>query len=506
MIRLHPRSLAHVPVDIARPTYERGLLRAGIVHLGVGAFQRAHLSVFTEAALQASADLRWGICGVSLRRPDTRDALAPQAGLYTVAVRDGDARGALRESLQVVGNLLEVLVAPEDSQAVLERIAHEDAGILSLTVTEKGYCHDPASGALNERHPDIAADLASPQAPRSALGFIVEGLRRRRVRGRGPLTLLSLDNLPSNGDTLRGLTLALAERLDPGTARWIAEHCTFPNSMVDRIVPRTTDADRQEIAARLGMIDAWPVLAEPFLDWAVEDRFAAGRPAWEAGGARFVPSAAPYEQLKLRMVNGAHSAIAYLGAMAGFATVDAAIAQVPLRRFVEAMMREEVEPTLAHALPGFDFVGYRARLLERFANPALQHRTRQIAMDGSQKLPQRLLGTVRDRLAAGQRIDRLALAVAAWLHHLRGVDESGVRYDIEDPLAEALAEWLASAERSASGIGKPALSEERRVAELLGFAPVFGDLGREPRFVHEVARHTRSLRERGVMTTLAGAT
>jgi len=491
--RLHPDALPRLPADVARPRYARDALRAGIVHLGVGAFHRAHLAVVNEAALHASGDLNWGTVGVSLRAADTRDALQPQAGLYTLALRDAAEDGSPREALQVVGNLLGVLVAPEDPGAVLERIAHPDTRIVGLTITEKGYHHDPATGKLRLDDADIAHDLANPAAPRTMPGFVVHALNLRRQRGLPPVTLLSCDNLPSNGDTLRGIVLAFAKQVNGALHDWIDAHCTFPNSMVDRIVPRTTDADRERISARLGMEDAWPVVGEPFLEWVVEDRFANGRPDWTAGGTRFVGHAEPFERLKLRMVNGSHSALAYLGAMAGLRTVDRAMAVPELRGYIDALMREEIAPTLP-AMPGLDLDAHRARLLQRFLNPALQHQTKQIAMDGSQKLPQRLLGTVRERLAAGLPIDRLALAVAAWLHYLRGVDETGATHDIQDPLAAALANRLARA--------GAASSVQERVAFFTGFAPVFGKLGSEPRFVAAVAWHLGVLEARGVMGAL----
>jgi fructuronate reductase len=491
--RLHPALLPTLAPAVQRPGFDRAALAPGIVHLGIGAFMRAHLAVATDAAIQASSDLRWGIVGVSLRQTDTRDALQPQAGLYAVAVRDADEHGRARQHLQVIGCVQELLVAPEDPGAVLRAIADPATRILSLTVTEKAYLRDPATGALQHEHVDIVHDLAHPAAPRSALGFIVHGLALRRVRGLGPITLMSLDNLPANGHTLRGLVLALAERVDPTLARWIADGCSFPNSMVDRIVPRTTDTDRAGVQAQLGLHDAWPVMAEPFFDWAVEDRFAAGRPAWDAGGARFVAEAAPWERLKLRMVNGAHSSIAYLGAVAGWPTVDVAIGQAPLHRFVEALMRDEIEPTLP-PLPGLDLGTYRAELLTRFANPALAHRTQQIAMDGSQKLPQRLLGTVRDRIAAGLPIALLGLAIAAWLHYLQGRDEHGEPYAIDDPLAQALVAWVQAAESVPDA--------RARADALTRFAPVFGDLAGSPPLVAAIAPALASLRAEGVVATL----
>jgi len=494
MSRLHPARLHQLPAGVRRPAYDRARLAPGIVHLGIGAFHRAHQAAVTDLAIAASGDLRWGIVGVSLRSPDTRDALAPQDGLYTVALRD--ARG---EALHVVGAVLRVLVAAEDPVAVLDQIAHPDTRIVSLTVTEKGYCHEPASGRLRWDDPDIVHDLAHPEAPRSAIGTLVHGLHRRYAAGQGPLTLLSCDNLPANGDTLRGLVLAYAQRLDTGLRAWIADRCTFPNSMVDRIVPRTGDDDRARIAATLGMADAWPVVGEPFMEWVIEDRFAAGRPAWDQpGAARFVAEAAPFERLKLRMVNGPQSTLAYLGAMAGLATNNEAVADPDLRRFVDAMMRLEAAPTLGEVL-GVDLDDFRARLLARVANPALPHRTQQVAMDGSQKVPQRLLDPLRQRLAAGQGCDRLALAVAAWLHYLRGVDELGAAYPIRDPLADTLTRLHAQAE--SAGPADPASAAARLAAAFTAHAPVFGDLGAHAGFVSAVARGLEALRRDGVRAT-----
>ncbi|MNS15590.1 Mannitol 2-dehydrogenase [compost metagenome] len=495
---------------MARPSYDRNALRVGIVHLGLGAFARAHLAAVNEAALHVGggggADLAWGICGVSLRQADTRDALAPQAGLYTLALRSADATGREQQQATVIGCLLEMLVAPEDPPAVLARIAHADTRIVSVTVTEKGYCHDPASGRLNLQHPDIVHDLAQPLLPRSTIGFLVWGLQQRRAAGRGPITLMSLDNLPSNGHLLRGMVLAFARQVDPALATWIETLCAFPCSMVDRIVPRTTDQDRRDVARTLGMHDAWPVLGEPYLEWVVEDQFAAGRPDWAVGGARFVAEAAPFETLKLRTVNGAHSALAYLSVMAGWATVDEAMAQPALKAYLAALMQDEIVPTLP-PLPGLDLARYQQRLLQRFENPALKHQTRQIAMDGSQKLPQRLLDTVRARLAADLPIGKLALAVAAWLHFLRGVDEAGLRYDIQDPMAAELAQRYAQAELAAelaaerSGPGPAAMLAWTET--LTGLAAVFGDLGADPRFVRAVSQAAHALRSQGVGGALA---
>ncbi len=503
--RLNTESLPRLPADVEKPSYDRSRLTPGIVHLGLGAFHRAHQAVVTDQAMQASGDLSWGILGVSLRRPDTRDALTPQDGLYTLAVRDAGPDGQDREQLRVVGAVLRVMVADEDPNAVLERIAYPQTRIVSLTVTEKGYSHEPSTGHLRWDDPDILHDLENPIRPRSTIGILVHGLALRRERDLPPVTLLSCDNLRGNGDTLRSLVLAFALRVDVTLADWIDRHCTFPNSMVDRIVPATEDHDRQRIAARLGVEDAWPVLGEPYLNWVIEDKFAAGRPAWDAqGGATFVRNAAPYERLKLRMVSGPHSALAYLGATLGLATMAEAANTPALRAFVEALMREEIGPTL-RGIPEAGLEEYRQRFLARVSNPALRHPLGQVAMDGSQKLPQRLLDTIRDRLRAGQGIDRLSLAVAAWLHYLRGQDERGAVYGIRDPMAGRLARLLSRADVAALA-AKPSQAAQRRAMVLARFKPVFGELGESAEFVARLSTQLEALRELGVIRAAQAVT
>lgn len=486
IMRLHPDGLADLPADVDVPRYDRGALAAGIVHLGVGAFHRAHQAVYTDDALNRSPG-PWGIVGVSLRSPDTRDALAPQAGLYTVAVRD-----AAGERLRVVGSVTEVLVAPEDPEAVLERLTRPAVRIVTLTVTEKGYCHDPATGALNEEHPGIRHDMAEPHRPETAPGFLVEALDRRRRAGVAPFTVLSCDNLPSNGDTTARILRRFAALRDPDLGRWVEEAVACPNSMVDRIVPATTDEDRAGVSRRLGCEDAWPVMTEPFTQWVIEDRFPAGRPAWELEGAELVADVHPYEFMKLRLLNGSHSTLAYLGYLAGCRTVSDAIADPAFARLIRRLMDEEVTPTLA-VPPGADLGRYKAALLERFANPALKHRTWQIAMDGTQKLPQRLLGTIRDRLAAGASIDRLALGVAAWMRYVTGRDEQGQPIDVRDPLAPRLAEIAGRAGQDAEALARA----------YLGVREVFGDdLPRHPVFAGAVAGALGRLLAHGARRTV----
>lgn len=496
--RLHPDRLGRLPATVRQSRYPRERLRAGIVHLGIGAFHRGHQAEITEAAIEAGGEdgLAWGIVGVSLRRPDTRDALQPQGGLYTLSLRS-----AADETLQVIGAVLDVLVADEGPEVVLDRIAHPDTRIVSLTVTEKGYCHNPATGELNRSDPDIVADLSGAAHPVTAIGYLARGLQRRMVRGLGPVTLLSCDNLASNGDTLRRVLLAFCAAIDPRLHDWVAAQCTFPNSMVDRIVPKTTTDDVARVSTALGQYDGWPVVGEPFMQWVIEDRFAAGRPRWEAGGAQFVDEARPFEVLKHRLVNGSQSMMAYMGVLAEWPTTDRVIAQPAVRAFISEAMALEMQPTLP-PLPGLDVDAYRESLLPRFTNPSLGHRTRQIAMDGSQKVPQRLLAPIRDRIAAGQPFARLALGVAAWLHFLRGYDEAGNAFPIEDPLAQPLAQVMAEAARRTENLFDSRARERERVRVIAGFAPVFGDLAQSQVFIETVAAQLELLCAHGVTGAL----
>jgi len=430
MRRLSLATLGSVPRDIAQPAFDIRTLPVGIVHLGIGAFHRAHMAAYSQDALALEKG-SWGVCGVSLRSADIRDRLTPQDGLYTLVVRGRDA-----ETLSIIGTVREVLFAPENPAHVLARIADPAIKIVSLTVTEKGYCHDPATGALREDDAGIVHDLQHAAAPKTAIGMLVRGLQARCQADAGPVTVLCCDNLPHNGRTVRGVVMRFAELVEADLASWIEANVAFPSTMVDRIVPATTAADREAVAKRLGLEDASPVVAEPFRQWVIEDRFAAGRPCWERVGAEFVADVGPYEDMKLRLLNGSHSAMAYLGYLASYEFIWQVIADKAFDGYVARLM-EEASTTLA--LPaGVDVARYRRELIERFANPALGHRCRQIAMDGSQKLPQRLLGTIRDRLKRGASIDALGLAVAAWIRYVRGVDEKGAAYEVQDPLAARL--------------------------------------------------------------------
>lgn len=482
--RLSQSTLANIAKGIAVPAYDRTKVTPGIVHLGIGAFHRAHMAVYVDDLL--GADPSWGIVGASLRRPDTKEALEPQDGLYTIAVRDAEGTHP-----RVIGSILKVMDANSEREALLALMADPSIRIVSLTVTEKGYCHDPATGELDEKHADIVHDLAHPMAPKSAPGMLVEALARRRAAGIAPFTVMSCDNLPNNGHTAKRIVSRLAALRDAGLGEWV-EAVAFPSTMVDRIVPSTTDADRAEIAGLIGAEDAWPIMTEPFTQWVIEDHFPGGRPAFEQAGAQLVVDVEPFEHMKLRMLNGAHSTMAYSGYLGGYEYIAEVMGDPAYVKLVHGLMTEEVMPTLD--MPGVDLGAYRDQLLERFRNPALKHRTWQIAMDGSQKLPQRLLGTIRDRLKAGQGIERLALGVAAWMRYVTGVAEDGSEIDVRDPHALKMHAIAADA-----GDDPEALFEG-----LVALVEVFGtDLAGNETFCEAVLGHLESLFDVGARAIVA---
>ncbi|MEP7240706.1 MAG: mannitol dehydrogenase family protein [Devosia sp.] len=479
-----PSQLSAATLQAPLP-YDRAGVTPGIVHLGVGAFHRAHQAVYLDDVLRT--DPSWGIIGASLRRPDTRDALQAQDYLYTLIVRSREGT-----STRIIGSLLDVLDASQQREALIAAMTDPRTRIVSLTVTEKGYCHNPATGQLDPTHPDIVHDLAHTEAPVSAPGLLVRALELRRERGHPPFTILSCDNLPANGETAHRIVTGFAMLRDPALGAFVETQVSCPSSMVDRIVPATTDADRELVATQTGLADSWPVVTEPFTQWVIEDRFPAGRPALEVVGAQMVADVKPYELMKLRLLNGSHSTLAYLGYLAGYQYVAEAIGDASFRALVHGLMTDEAMPTLPDGLG--DLGSYRDALLARFANPALQHRTYQIAMDGSQKLPQRLLGTIRARLAMGRPVRRLALGVAGWMRYVMGNDEAGRTIEVQDPLAVRL--------RAITDAG--GTSAERVVEGLLGVREVFGDdLPAHPGLHDVLVVHLRSLLSSGSKATVA---
>jgi fructuronate reductase len=411
----------------------------------------------------------WGIVGVSLRSAADRDALAPQGFAYT-AVELGEA-----ETARVIEVIEDVLVAPEDPEAVLARMADPGVRIASLTVTEKGYCHAPATGRLLMDHPDIVHDLGAA-LPRSAPGFLVRALQRRRAAGLRPFTVMSCDNLPANGRLVRGVVLDFARAVDPGLADWIAAEGRFPSTMVDRITPAVTEADIARVERLTGLRDAAPVLHEPFRQWVLEDDFVdCARPDLGTVGVELVGDVTPYEHMKLRMLNGTHSALAYLGYLAGHETIAETVADPVFAAFVRRLWAREIIPAVK-APPGVDLGAYADALMARYRNPAIRHRTWQIAMDGSQKLPQRILGTMAEALEAGRDLPGLALVLAGWMRYVGGRDESGEAIDVRDPMAARLRALAEGAAPVAGLLGVREVFPEALAVRLAG--PVGAAYGR----------------------------
>lgn len=411
---------------IATPRYDRHSVTTGVVHFGPGAFHRVHQAVYFDAAL--ASDSRWGICEVALQSTGVRDALAPQDGLYSLAILDE------RRSFSIVGSITELLVARESPTSIVRRLADPQTTLITATVTEKGYCLR-GDGSLDFSHPDLAHDLQHPAAPRTLIGFLAAGLWARRSQGMSAPTIISCDNLVDNGKRLRGGVIEFCRELDVDLAAWAEATVAFPCSMVDSITPATDDNLRQLVTQAVGVIDRWPVQREFFTQWVIEDELRGPLPDWQSIGVTVTDDVRGFERAKLRLLNGAHSSLAYLGSLAGFETVSEAMHDRALSAFIVRLMNEDIVPTL-QTPKGLDLPDYIAAVLRRFRNPAIRHRLAQIAWDGSQKLPFRLLGTLTDRLAQRASLDRLALPLAAWMHFIRRKAQRGER--ATDPLAERL--------------------------------------------------------------------
>ena len=425
--RLSDQHLSLIAEGVEIPAYDRTAVSIGVVHLGPGAFHRAHQADVFDRLL--AADSRWGVCAVSLKSAGVRDALTPQDGLYTLVELDREVR------FRVIGALKQVLAAPQAPDEVLAALASPKVAVVTLTVTDKGYCLTGA-GQLDLAHPDIVHDIGRPEVPESAIGWLVAGLRLRHTAGAPPVSVISCDNLTDNGRKLGAAVKALAAAQgDDALAAWIETGAAFPNTMVDSITPATDDALRARVEDRIGLQDAWPIQREAFTQWVIEDRLAPGAPDFASAGVTLTSDVRPFEQAKLRLLNGAHSSLAYLGCLAGLETVGDAMADAALAGFAGRLMREDIAPTLTPA-PGQDIPAYIDALLARFRNPAIRHKLSQIAWDGSMKLPFRLLGTITDALAAGRSIERLCAPVAAWIGFV--VDRARKGEALTDPMAETL--------------------------------------------------------------------
>ncbi len=482
-VQLRAEFLPTIAQRLPVPTYHRGLLVPRMLHIGVGGFHRAHFAAYTDELLSKGTS-DWCIHGVGLTPGDERMAatMRAQDGLYTLI-----ARGANDEEARVVGSITDYFHAPDGTAALCRRAAEHDYRVVSLTVTENGYHYTGDDRHLDVDHPAIARDLRSPDNPTTAVGVLVRIAQLRLEAGRALPTFLSCDNIPHNGSTLRRIVLSYARAVDPDVAVELERSGRFPNSMVDRITPATTEADREYVTDRWGVADAWPVVCEDFRQWYVEDDFAEGRPDWSEVGAVFVSDVTPFEQMKIRLLNGSHSALAYLSYLMGFRNVDKAMADDEVRTFVRRYMTE-IEPTVG-VVPGVDLGEYQAQLVERFANPAVSDQVIRLTEDGSRKIPNMMLEPVGELSQAGAGYDHAAFAIAAWIRFLGGADDAGGEIEVRDPDAEKLTE---AAQRC-----------EDTVDPFIALASVFPErLRTDPIFVGSVERWFRTIRERGTRSAL----
>lgn len=486
LMRLSNSSLGQLSPDVSVPNYGRAHLRHGIVHIGVGCFHRSHQAYYTHLLLQQNAGPDWAICGVGLREGNRtkQQILKAQDYLYTlIELGPEGARAPI-----VVGSISEFLFAPDDPDAVIEKMASPEVKIVSLTVTEGGYNVDDSTGRFNADHPDVRYDLENPQEPRSLFGYLTEALRRRRQRDVPPFTVMSCDNLPDNGKVTRGALLAFANLGDPELAKWIEAQVSFPSSMVDRITPSTSENNRRWLKDTYDLDDGWPVICEPFCQWVLEDDFCNGRPEWERVGVQFTDKVAPYERMKIRLLNASHSAMAYLGYLAGYRFTHEVMADERFRQFIQDFMDEDVTPVLG-AIPGVDIPAYKLTLIERFSNPQMGDQLARLCMDGSSKIPKFLVPTVEGLVQGGYSLSRVALVIASWALYLRGEDERGDRHEIDDPLAQRL---------------QAAVSDRASLMrEFLGMTDLFGTtLAGSRVFADAFNAAFEELESRGVIATL----
>jgi mannitol 2-dehydrogenase len=484
---LNQASLSHLSNTVRVPQYDRHLLKNGIVHIGVGGFHRAHQALYLDDYFQQTSDFRWGICGVGLLEQDRlmRDALRSQDCLYTLVEKSPSADRA-----RIIGSIDRYLFAPEDPQAIIAALAAPDCRIVTLTITEGGYYYSESNGELELEHPTIQHDLQHPGQPIGTYGFLAAALDQRRKQGLPPFTVQSCDNLQGNGNITRKMLTTFAELRDPALGQWLSNYGAFPNSMVDRITPMTTDADRALVAKQFGIEDAFPVVAEPFIQWVIEDQFCAGRPQLEEVGVQFTADVHPYELIKIRLLNASHMLIGYLGALLGYDYVHEVMADSQCRQAVKALM-EEVTPTLQQ-VEGVDLKDYKKTLIERFENPKIRDRVSRLCMNSSTKNPKFLLGSLRDQLQQGGAIDYLSLTIALWFRYLMGRDEQGREIEVIDPIADVLMQKVHQSKTNPRA--------------LLNLSEVFGnDLPQASRFVEATTQFLHQLYENGLRTTLTQA-
>jgi mannitol 2-dehydrogenase len=470
---------------VPTPNYDRSRLTVGVVHFGVGGFHRAHQAMYHDRLMSDGNALDWAICGVGVMPFDRRmkEVLDAQDGLYTLVLKHSDGTYEPR----VIGAITEYLFAPDDPEAVIEKMAAASTRIVSLTVTEGGYNLHNVTGEFDAAHPDVAHDLEPSATPRTTFGLITEALGRRMQRGLVPFTVMSCDNLQGNGDLSQRVFTSFARLRDPVLGEWVQRNVSFPNSMVDRITPATTDADRAELREQFGIDDRWPVVCEPYTQWVLEDSFSAGRPPYEAAGVQVVEDVEPYELMKLRLLNASHQALCYFAYLSGHRLVHEA-AQDPLfSAFLLGYMDEEGAPTLA-PVPGVDLDAYKHTLIDRFSNPQVRDTIARLCAESSDRIPKWLLPVIRQQLATGGEIKRSAAVVASWARYAEGVDEQGAPIEVVDRLKDGL---MALARR-----------QHEDPDAFIANRDVFGDLVDDERFVGAYRWALRSLHERGARATL----
>ncbi|TQM64649.1 mannitol dehydrogenase family protein [Humibacillus xanthopallidus] len=483
---LSAETYAALPPEVGRPAYDRGAVTAAIVHFGVGGFHRAHEAMYLDRLMNDGEALDWGICGVGALPHDRRiiDTLRAQDGLYTLVVKHPDGHREPR----VIGSIVETMFAPDDPQAVVDRLADPRTRIVSLTITEGGYLVNQVTGEFDDSDPAIRADLQEGALPSTVFGYVVAGLAARRAAGATPFTVMSCDNLPGNGDVARRMMTAFARLKDPALADWMDEHVAFPNAMVDRITPVTATEDVERLAADVGVVDGWPVVCEPFTQWVLEDHFTDGRPPLEDAGVQLVDDVVPYELMKLRLLNASHQALCYLGYLSGYRYAHE-VCQDPLFvDFLLGYMEHEGSPTLPE-VPGVDLDAYRHQLIERFANPEVRDTLARLCAESSDRIPKWLVPVIRRNLETGGEIDRSALVVASWARYAEGVDEQGDPIEIVDRVKDRV---TAAAARQREGDHLAFLRDR----------DLFGDLVDDARFTTAYAAALASLHERGARATL----
>ncbi len=485
LIKLNSAGLNRLPAELNVPAYDRSRIKTGIIHIGPGAFHRSHQAYFTHQVLQQNRSKDWGICVIGLLESDKKiiDTLKEQDGLYTLVTAEQD--GSIKA--MIIGSVVEYLRAPDDCNAIIGKIADPDIRMITLTITEGGYNFDSNNGEFRINDPSIQYDISHPDEPRTVFGYITRGLKLRKDKGIQGLTIQSCDNIQKNGELLKKMLLSYIREAEPALEDWISSYVTFPNSMVDRITPRTTQTYIDRIRSVYGIEDKWPVVCEPFIQWITEDRYSNGRPEWESAGVKFVNDVAPYEKMKIRLLNAGHSLLGFTGALYGYTYIHETVNNKLFADLLRKFMDTEVTPVLDE-VPGIDLDKYKDNLIERFGNQNIRDQVARICLQSSAKIPKFLIPTIRDQLSAGGPVMISALITAAWCRYAEGIDEPGKRYEVEDDMKDILIE-------------KAFLSRRDNLA-FLRIESIFGDLINSEPFTEAYTFSLNSIYSIGIAETI----